>query len=753
MAEPGESDMAVRDREWYRRLVESITDVTVVLDASGRITYVSSAVEAVLGYDPEALLGDLGTDYAHPDDRADLRRGIAEVETEPASSVIVDGRFQRADGSWCWLEATIRNRLEDDVIDGIVVTARENTERLATKERMELALEGANLGIWDWNMETGEVTRDELLTEMLGFTRAEMGTRMRGWEELVHPAGKKRHDEALAEHVEERTPYFQCDHRLRTKSGEWKWVRTTGKVVERDAEGRPVRAVGIHQDVDDQKRANLRLEAAREALRQVIDLIPDLLFARNRDGDYLLANERTAAVFGISPEASEAPLTAERVPDPDGYDAILRGDTEVLESGEHRWVPEAEVTTADGETRVFQTTKIPFETAPTGEDAVLTYARDVTDLAERERALAERERTYRNLFEDTRDALLLLDRDGFFDCNERALDLFGAETVAEFVQFSPWDLSPPTQPDGADSKQAAQRHVERAFADGEAFFEWTHERRDGTTFPAEVKLSRFEHGGDPALHALVRDITDRKEYENRLERQRDNLEVLNRVLRHDIRNDIQLITAYAEMLAANCAEQREYAETILESAGHAVELTKTAREMADVMVSAEEDLEAVDLRGELEGEIEEVRAAYPDAEVSTAGSIPSVTVQANDMLESVFRNLLKNAIQHNDKAVPRVRVSATDREGGATVRIADNGPGVPDPQKEDVFGKGETGLDSQGTGLGLYLVQSLVESYGGTVRVEDREACGVLDTGDASEVEEPTGAVFVVDLPKAARDE
>ncbi|MFC7256955.1 PAS domain-containing protein [Haloplanus litoreus] len=207
---------------------------------------------------------------------------------------------------------------------------------------------------------------------------------------------------------------------------------------------------------------------------------------------------------------------------------------------------------------------------------------------------------------------MLLNRDGFVDCNERTLELFGIDSVESFAGHTPWELSPPQQPDGADSKEVALAHVETAFEEGEAFFEWTHRRVDGTTFPAEVKLSRFEHEGKPVLHALVRDISERKEYERRLEDQRDNLDVLNRVLRHDIRNDLQLITGYTKMLADECdgVEVNDHLVTILESADHAIELTKVAREMADVMLSADQEMQFVDLRTVLEGELDEVRSTY-----------------------------------------------------------------------------------------------------------------------------------------------
>jgi len=121
------------------------------------------------------------------------------------------------------------------------------------------------------------------------------------------------------------------------------------------------------------------------------------------------------------------------------------------------------------------------------------------------------------------------------------------------------------------------------------------------------------------------------------------------------------------------------------------------------------------------------------------------------MLGSVFRNLLKNAVQHNDKPVPTVAVSSDTADGSIRIRVADNGPGISDAAKEDIFGKGEKGLDSEGTGIGLYLVKSLVDSYGGDVWIEDRNEGGIVDA------ETPTaapseGAVFVVELPTVQRE-
>lgn len=233
---------------------------------------------------------------------------------------------------------------------------------------------------------------------------------------------------------------------------------------------------------------------------------------------------------------------------------------------------------------------------------------------------------------------------------------------------------------------------------------------------------------------VLRDETSRIRRQRRLEQQAEQLEVLNQVVRHDIRNDLQVVTGYADMIADGVAdEHREYVETVLENAQHAVDLTTTAGNMAEVMLSEDDLQQPVALRATLEDELEEVRSTYPDADVTVEGGVPAVEVLASDMLDSVFRNVLKNAVQHNDADVPEVAVSVRDIGDAVEVRVADNGPGVPDDLKESIFGKGEQGLDSEGTGLGLYLVKTLVEGYGGDVWVEDND---------------PEGAVFVVELPK-----
>jgi len=246
------------------------------------------------------------------------------------------------------------------------------------------------------------------------------------------------------------------------------------------------------------------------------------------------------------------------------------------------------------------------------------------------------------------------------------------------------------------------------------------------------------------------DITELKRSQRQLAAQRDDLEVLNQVLRHDIRNDLQLVTAYADMLDSHVdATGEAHRERIVESATNAIGLTESARDLAAVMRNRQAETTSVVVREVIEGQVAEVQAIFPEATISVDGRLPETAVVADSLLGSVIRNLLTNAIQHNRSDEPRVTVSAADCDGRVRIRVADNGPGIPDSQQPELFGKGEKGLESAGSGIGLYLVRTLVDSYGGEVWAHNREERSSPDSRPGAEDNDVEGAVFVVDLPIA----
>jgi signal transduction histidine kinase len=207
------------------------------------------------------------------------------------------------------------------------------------------------------------------------------------------------------------------------------------------------------------------------------------------------------------------------------------------------------------------------------------------------------------------------------------------------------------------------------------------------------------------------------------------------MMRHDIRNDLQILDAYSELISEKLTEAElgdltaelleEYVRPIEESTNSAIKITETAREVTEVMIQSSTDLKPVRLKQTLTIELENFKSAYPNSEIQLESEITEAgTVLADDMIGSVFRNLLTNAVEHNTSETPQVRVSMSKKNGSIIVTISDNGPGISEDMKNKIFTEGKKGLESEGTGMGLYLVEKLVERYGGSVRVSDSDLGG-----------------------------
>ena len=211
-----------------------------------------------------------------------------------------------------------------------------------------------------------------------------------------------------------------------------------------------------------------------------------------------------------------------------------------------------------------------------------------------------------------------------------------------------------------------------------------------------------------------------------LERKTDQLLLLNRVTRHDIRNDMNVISGWTEQLAGHTdGAGEEIRQRVLDSSQHVVDLTKAVREFVDTLESAgDPNLQAVNLHRVVTDELTKRRSTFEAAEFVVNSSIPEGYVRANDLLASVFRNLLNNAVQHNNSESPRVEVTVREHAETIVSTIADNGPGIPQSHREAVLGRTEEGLEHPAAGLGLYLVDTLVTQYDGAVQITDADLGG-----------------------------
>lgn len=215
--------------------------------------------------------------------------------------------------------------------------------------------------------------------------------------------------------------------------------------------------------------------------------------------------------------------------------------------------------------------------------------------------------------------------------------------------------------------------------------------------------------------------------------QRDTLLFVNELLRHNVLNGMNVVLGNTEILREYVDEEgAHYLDVNEERSERIVELIQNVRVLVR-SVSGETELKVVDLVPVAHETIASARNAYDGAEFTVDAS-DQAAAHADELVSAVFENLVANAIDHNDADTPRVEVTIERNSASIRITVRDNGPGIPDEFKEQYFGPGEQDDGSIGQGLGLYLVETLVDRYGGDVWVTDNE---------------PRGAVFTVELPAA----
>jgi signal transduction histidine kinase len=211
---------------------------------------------------------------------------------------------------------------------------------------------------------------------------------------------------------------------------------------------------------------------------------------------------------------------------------------------------------------------------------------------------------------------------------------------------------------------------------------------------------------------LVRDVTERR---NRVQR----LNVLNRVLRHNVRNEMNVVYGQADRLADGDGDPQETAAAIREKAEQLTDLANKARQIDGILDTSAD--EPTDLARVVEIERDRVESAYEDVAVEV--TVPDDALAVDPAAGTVLRNVVENAAEHNTADDPRVCVDV-EREGArARVDVTDNGPGIPADELAALAGDAETQLD-HASGLGLWLVRWGVTAVGGEIEAADRDPSG-----------------------------
>ena len=219
----------------------------------------------------------------------------------------------------------------------------------ADAERLELALAGAGLGLWDRHLPTGVGVVDARWSEMIGYAPGELETNSRIWQSMVHPDDLPLVLQALQRHFDGHEPMYHCEYRLRHKNGSWVWILARGKVTERDAQGAPVRIVGTHMDVTERNATEEALRRSEERLALVMRASNDGAWDWNMQTGETHYSPRWWEMLGYAVDELPADATLwQRLIHPDDRPRVMAVAAQALKDGHSHYEVEVRFVHKDG---------------------------------------------------------------------------------------------------------------------------------------------------------------------------------------------------------------------------------------------------------------------------------------------------------------------------------------------------------------------------------------------------------------------
>jgi PAS domain S-box-containing protein len=528
-----------------RAVFQAFPDLFFRLDAQGTILDYKAGRTADLYLPPEKLIGKRIQDIPLKDVGKKFHQSIQQLKkTKSFVSMEYSLKIEKQEQFY---EARLLPLLENQIIVIVRnITERKKAEEALreSEERLKLVVEGAELGTWDQNMITGEVVRNRRWAEMLGYTLEEIEAHANAWKALIHPDDLPGVERITQDHRAGRTPFLRCEHRMRTKSGEWRWILNCGKIIERDLKGRPIRAVGTHTDITDHKRTEEALRQSEKKYRTLIESAHESIGLADSEENLILANQAFADTLGYKKEELLG-LNISRLCDEDQF-AVFRKETEKRKRGQYSRY-EAKLYTKSGEPKDFNMSAAPLFDENESFIGTLSFLVDITESKRAKKALQESEKKYSTIVEKGNDGIIII-QDGLIK--------FANSTIAAMTGLNPEEVM----------EKPFIHHVSPAYREmvmdiykkrvigkeSPNKYEIEISAKDGKQIPVEVSASLIEYEGKPADMAIIRDVTERKQAEKMLRES----EIRYRTVFESNPMGIGMASQEGEILACNDAMKR-----------------------------------------------------------------------------------------------------------------------------------------------------------------------------------------------------
>ena len=666
------------------------------------------------------------------------RRGIRRISAKVAVERAPDGTAVRLRG------------IAQDVTE---LRAVESDLR-ASQQRLDLALDGTGVSLWDWNVATGEYKFDARMLERMGYRPDEVEFSTSAWDALMHGDDLAAMEAALGDYLKGRSDLFQAIYRIRAKNGDWRWILSRGRSAERDSAGAPQRMSGTHLDITDLKQIELALRRSDQRFRALAEssrAIPwEADFTTYR---ITYVGPQIEAVVGISAKDwVEKDLWPERL-HPEDRERVMREAAEYSRAGvDHNL--EYRLIATDGRI-VWIRDLVSVIKLEDGQTWLYGAMVDVTEQKQIEEALRESEARYQQA---ERVAGLIHWTVAGVGNRGKELRLAFSDTAAAFLGWPAGSL-PTSTADFIETivHPEDREKMRRNFADilrnrAEEFtLEYRIQRKDGSVAVVSEIGRRLlsDDGKLQSAFGTIQDITERKQAEDALRRAQVEAEIANRAksqflanVSHELRTPLNAIIGFSEIMNGELmgplgsALYREYASDIHESGRHLLAIINDILDLSRVeagqtalnesMLEIEKLVAAclILVRGK-------AHAGGLTISVEAPGAVPEI-IGDERLLKQTLLNLLSNAIKFTPKG-GAIRITTKTMPTGIEIEVMDSGIGMSASELEKVakpFVQLENWLvrKYEGTGLGLSIAKAFCELHGGRLDITSTPGKGTTAT-------------------------
>ncbi|MFK5958886.1 MAG: PAS domain S-box protein [Lutibacter sp.] len=491
----------------FSNTLSSIKDGFVILDNNSNYLYINKEATKLLKIkNSQAIIGK-NIWHEFPEKEGDIFYDNYQTALKTRRPV----RFENYFEPWSrWFENRIIPSNEGMLLFFNEITNQKETED-KIKEAYNIINKSSSIAIlcknkWDFPFEFVS----ENVLGLFGYTNIELLSNNIKIAELVYPEDLNKIRTQLFKIKNSTTSKTikPKPFRIITKKGEVKWIRTTIDTV-RNKNKEITHIQGIAEDITEQKNTEDLLVESNQRLKDQFNNTPLGSIMWDLDFRILEWNNSAERIFGYSAEEVKGKINKDLLTPPH-----LLDEMEVLRNSQFAkkksFINTNENITKSGKIITCEWYSVTLKDAQNNIIGSACLVDDITEQIASKKIIEKSEKRYRDIFEKTIDAVLII-RDGVFvDCNESTLKMFGHQTKESLLQLHPSKISPEKQADGSDSFIKAEEMIQIAFKNGSHRFRWLHQQENGHVFPAEVSLTRIDDIDNTArIHAVVEDITER----------------------------------------------------------------------------------------------------------------------------------------------------------------------------------------------------------------------------------------------------